>query len=155
MAEVPGMDGWTFIGRIELAGEKLGPPSTPLRDVPGLYRLEFADGSLYFGETGNLKRRIGDYLLYYQATGIESEFRINKALHKSGGADLAIVLGEDYQSRSQRCGVESRLIREAKDMKKTVLNGGSIPSRIAFHAAEIIRLSEKLANPVSNTGEQK
>ena len=138
-------EGWTAYGRINLIAGKLEYALEELPDRPGLYRLGFDPATVYFGEAGDLRRRVGDYLQYYDATGIESEFRINRAIHQFRGADVAIVTGDDLQTRSQRCTIESRLIKLAKASNTmTTLNGGSIPDRISFHAAEIIRLSTKL-----------
>lgn len=145
-------EGWTQYGRIGFEDGKLTYPLGDVPDVPGLYRLDFDAKTVYFGETGDLRRRVGDYLKYYAATGIESEFRINRALETFKGAEVAIVTNQDLQSRSQRCTVESRLLKEAKQEGWNLLNGGTIPGRIAFHASEIIRLSAKLKPAQSAEG---
>ena len=137
-------EGWTPRGRIKLVDEKLVYALADLPERPGLYRLDFGPTIVYFGEAGDLRRRIGDYLEYYEGTGIESEFRINQALRKFQGADISIISNDDFGTRFQRCTEESRLIKHAKQNKWTLLNGGIIPERIAFHASEIMRLSKRL-----------
>ena len=151
MTEITFDQGWTDVGRITAEGGKFQMPSD-VPDRPGLYCLKFNENSVYYGEAGDLKRRIGDYLKYYEATGIESEFRINKALGAHEGANVLIATGEHLQSRSQRCTIENRLIRKARAAHWNVLNGGSLAGRIAFHAAEIMRLSAKLESAESTQG---
>lgn len=144
-------NGWQHAGKITLddEGKRLTMPSD-IPPEPGLYKLVFNDNTLYFGEAGDLQRRIGDYIVYYEGTGIESEFRINRALHECGGAQVFFYTGGDVRSRSERCQVEHRLIKAAG---KRALNGGTIEDRIAFHATEIVRLSKKLKEKAS-TGER-
>ena len=107
---------------------------------PGLYKLTFADGTLYLGETNNLQRRIGEYVVYYTSAAVENEFRINLALHNNRGARVS-YFRLDNSTRSERCKVEHRLISEAG---KRARNGGTIEDRIAFYASEITRLVKKL-----------
>ena len=134
--------GWQEADRITLAddGVRLVMPSN-VPDKPGLYKLAFSNDTFYFGEAGDLQRRVGDYIVYYEGSGIESEFRINSALRADKGARVFYYIGEDVASRSQRCVVEHRLI---KDAGKRALNGGKLEDRIIFHAKEIVRLTVKL-----------
>jgi uncharacterized small protein (DUF1192 family) len=139
------MSDWENFGSIKFKDGKLSAPEN-LPDVPGLYRLEFEKGTFYIGETSNLKRRIDDYLLYYASVGIESEFRINKALLKSQGAEISLLRGPDFESKSQRCEREHQEIKHLKqDLNNTVLNGGTLEDRIEFLKLEIKRLETKLA----------
>jgi uncharacterized small protein (DUF1192 family) len=137
---------WRRVGRIDLTEGALRIDSNCLPDEPGLYRLCFGDDTFYIGEAGDIRRRVGDYLRYYRGTGVENEFRINGALQKACGADIDIIRGANLQSRSQRCTLENRLIKYAKEsLAAKMLNGGSLEERIAFHQAEVLRLQDKLS----------
>jgi hypothetical protein len=142
--------GWQSKGRItlDLSNNALAMPEG-IPDEPGLYKLSFCSDTVYFGEAGHLQRRIGDYIIYYEATGIESEFRINRALHRFGGADVFVYVGDDVKSRSERCTIEHRLIKAAG---AKALNGGTVEDKISFHASEILRLTKKLKSQASNGG---
>ena len=143
--------GWQKAGGITVGPDgKSLITSSDIPSRPGLYKLVFKNGRIYFGEAGDLQRRIGDYIVYYEGTGIESEFRINRALHECGGAEVFFYTGEDVGTRSERCQAEHRLIKAAG---KLALNGGTIEDRIAFHATEIVRLTKKLKEKAS-TGAQ-
>lgn len=136
---------WQPAGRIRFLDNALTLPDIPPR--PGLYRLRFDSGAIYIGEANSLQRRLGDYLVYYESTGIESEFRINKRLKDEHGANVEIMLDDSFASKSARC------IREHIEIKKSgssVINGGTIPDRIAFYRTEIERLEKLLAHSVAN-----
>lgn len=137
---------WIGIGRLALEDGSLVLPEVPA--VPGLYRLLFDSGDVYIGEAGDLRRRLGDYLVYYPSVGIESEFRLNKRLREEHGAEVEILIGAGFAARPVRCKREYEEIKAAKERSKQtgcrLLNGGTIKDRIAFHRAEIERLEAKL-----------
>ena len=134
---------WNSIGKITLSEGCLIPPPT-LPPHPGLYRLTFDDGSLYIGEANDIRRRIGDYLVYYPSVAIESEFRINKKLLSSiKGTEVSVLVGDMFKEHSPRCIREHAEIKAAKK-EHVVLNGGRIEERIAFYISEIARLNKIL-----------
>lgn len=141
--ETPQISEWQSIGRITFEEEKLSlPEGVPTE--PGLYRLEFENDRFYVGEASDIRRRLGDYLFYHPSVGIESEQRIYKALVNSHGANVYVLRGESFATRSARCIREYDEIRKLKSDKKEVLNGGNLEDRIAFHESEAKRLREKL-----------
>ncbi len=145
---------WTNTARIEVQSGRVVLPALP--NEPGLYRLSFGDGyTLYFGEAGDIQRRVGDYYFYSPSTGIESEYRIHNAILNFRGADVSWVTGEQYAARSSRCVQEYQEIKAAKLANKTVLNGGTLEERIAFHERELTRLREKLALQNNLDGENQ
>ena len=143
---VPQPDGqWRYAGPIAVENGMISLP--PLPDEPGLYRITLDDNAVYIGEAGDIKRRVGDYVRYYASVGIESEFRIHNAILKSTKAEIEVLTGGEFASRSQRC------VREHQEIKKVIgkkiLNGGSLEERIAFLKKEIQRLEENLARQAS------
>ena len=134
---------WQDAGVIKLENGIL-TLSSEIPDAPGVYRLHFRDDRYYVGEAGDIKRRLGDYLFYHPSVGIESEQRVHKALTDAGGAEVSVLLGEAFLTRSGRCVREHLEIKLLKSAKKTLLNGGKLEERIAFHESEARRLREKL-----------
>ena len=145
---------WESKGRIEVDNGRIILPELP--DEAGLYRLMFDEHTVYIGEAGDIQRRVGDYVRYYPSVGIESEFRIHNALMKSGGADVAVLTGSEFASRSQRCVREHLEIKEARksEANMRVLNGGTIAERIAFLKSEIQRLEKQLDSQTVAEGER-
>jgi uncharacterized small protein (DUF1192 family) len=131
---------WQSIDDIGVSDGKLVlPVNAPPK--PGLYRLEIGE-HLYFGEAGDINRRLGDY--HSPGQGVEAELRIHKRILANGGARVFVMTGEDLSTRSQRCIRERQLILQARLDKMKLLNGGDIQEQIDFHESEITRLRAKL-----------
>jgi predicted GIY-YIG superfamily endonuclease len=135
------MDDWRDVGEIKYESGKILLPQ--ITNEPGVYRLTFDDGSVYIGETATLNERLGAY--HSPGQGVEAEFRLQQAIKEHSPVTVSIMLGEHLDTRSKRCVIESRLIKEIKEQKNCrLLNGGTIEGKIAFYESEIARLRKKL-----------
>jgi uncharacterized small protein (DUF1192 family) len=71
-------------------------------------------------------------------------------LNEERGAEVDIMLDDSFITKSSRCVREHIEIKKAKHGGFDVINGGTIPDRIAFHRAEIERLEAALARSGGN-----
>jgi hypothetical protein len=140
------MDEWRDVGRIEFKDGKIELPQ--LVNEPGVYCLTFADDSRYIGETATLNDRLGAY--HSPGQGVEAEFRIQAAIKEHAPVKVSVLTCDHLDTRSKRCVIESRLIKEMKQKYK-LLNGGTIEAKIKFYESEIIRLRKKLAASSTST----
>jgi hypothetical protein len=116
-------------------------PEVP--EGPGIYRLTFADGSVYVGESANLRRRLYEYPR--PTKGNEGERRIHLKLREPGPrAPTVEVFNEgDTTNKAARCRLEQVTMQAARDANMCLVNeyGQSkitrLKSRIAFLENEL------------------
>jgi hypothetical protein len=90
---------WQPAGRVTLC-ERGGPLFPDIEPVPGLFRLDFPDGTSFIGECYSLPRRLSDFR--HPKQGVATDHRIHDKIVEFGQAGLAVITGEHLADRNYR-----------------------------------------------------
>ena len=120
-----GFNNWQLVGTITAENR------IPLRlectfpiNVPGVYRLTFANGYIYIGEAKDLRARFRNYRA--PTSGTEQEHVIRYILLDAGSATIDVITGEGFVDRKQRRKRETDEKNTALRAKVPLLNKGGL-----------------------------
>lgn len=105
--------GWQSVGTFTVQNGIPVPPKPrfPL-NVPGLYRLRFANGYVYIGQARNLEARLGNYVS--PTDGTEQEHVIRYFLLDAGSAEIDVIIGPQFGTVTKPKGLRKRETQEKK-----------------------------------------
>jgi hypothetical protein len=127
---------WQPCGQITLCPREW-PQLPEVPKGPGIYRLTFADGSVYIGESANLRRRLYEYRRPTKGNECEHQIHIKLLEQRPRAPTVEVFDGGDVSTKAARCKLEQAAIQTAREAGTHLFNEDGQP--------KIVQLNRRIA----------
>src|SRR5215472_7365358 len=114
--------GWQYVGEYTVHNGVPVRPNVPLLvEKPGVYRLTFANGFVYIGQTVDIARRLREYVKPSQGT--EQEYVMRHILLDAGSATIDVITAAEFEIEDKKEKQKRLTKREEEELEDAIERG--------------------------------